>query len=53
MLLVVRQDEIKELLHIPKSLRLELIILAGYPPTSEIRRKKRKETEQVLSFNRY
>ena len=47
------EKKIKELLHIPKSLRLELIILAGYPPTSEIRRKKRKETEQVLSFNRY
>jgi nitroreductase len=43
----------KELLHIPKSLRLELIILVGYPPTDEIRKKKRKETEQILSYNGY
>ena len=43
----------KELLRIPKSLRLELIILVGYPPTDEIRKKKRKETVQILSYNGY
>lgn len=47
------EKKIKNLLHIPKALRLELIILAGYPPTNEIRIKKRKETNQILSFNSY
>lgn len=47
------EKKIKELLHIPKSLRLELIILVGYPPTNEIRKKKRKETTEILSYNRY
>jgi nitroreductase len=47
------EKKIKELLHIPKNLRLELLILAGYPPTNEIRKKKRKETNQVLSYNGY
>jgi nitroreductase len=47
------EKKIKELLHIPKDLRLELIILAGYPPTNEIRKKKRKETSQILSYNSY
>ena len=32
---------------------IELIILVGYPPTNEIRKKKRKETTEILSYNRY
>jgi len=47
------EKKIKELLNIPKSLRLELLILVGYPPTNEIRKKKRKETSEILSYNRY
>ena len=47
------EKKIKDLLNIPKSLRLELIILVGYPPTDEIRKKKRKETSEILSFNSY
>jgi nitroreductase len=47
------EKKIKELLKIPKALRLELIILVGYPPTDEIRNKKRKETAQILSYNSY
>jgi nitroreductase len=47
------EKKIKELLNIPKSLRLELIILVGYPPTIEIRKKKRKETSDILSYNKY
>ncbi len=47
------EKKIKELLHVPKDLRLELLILVGYPPTNEIRKKKRKETNQILSYNNY
>jgi nitroreductase len=47
------EQKIKELLHIPKALRLELIILVGYPPTNEIRTKKRKDTAGILSYNSY
>jgi nitroreductase len=47
------EKKIKELLHIPKDLRLELIILVGYPPANDIRKKKRKETSQILSYNGY
>ena len=47
------EKKVKELLNIPKPLRLELIILVGYPPTNEIRKKKRKETNQILSYNGY
>jgi len=47
------EKKIKELLNIPKSLRLELLILVGYPPTNEIRKKNRNETPEILSFNRY
>jgi nitroreductase len=47
------EKKIKELLKIPKPLRLELIILVGYPPTKEIRNKKRKETTEILSYNKY
>jgi len=47
------EKKIKKLLNIPKALRLELIILIGYPPTNEIRKKKRKEIADILSYNRY
>ena len=47
------EKKLKELLNIPKNLRLELIILVGYPPTNEIRKKNRKETTRILSYNSY
>jgi nitroreductase len=47
------EKKIKELLIIPRNLRLELIILVGYPPTNEIRKKNRKETTRILSYNSY
>ena len=47
------EKKIKAILKIPGNLRLELIILVGYPPTNEIRNKKRKETSQILSYNSY
>jgi nitroreductase len=44
---------VKELLNIPKGRRLELLILVGYPASKDIRKKNRKETNEILSFNRY
>jgi nitroreductase len=43
----------KRLLQIPQDKRLELIITVGYPATNEIRRKIRKETSEMVSFNTY
>jgi hypothetical protein len=45
--------KIKELLRVPKSKRLELILLVGYAPDGIIRIKKRKTTDEILSYNRY
>lgn len=47
------EKKIKNLLDIPRNKRLELIITVGYPLTDEIRDKKRKEINEILSFNRY
>jgi len=47
------EKNIKKLLHIPKNKRLELLILVGYSPDGKIREKKRKPTEEILSFNGY
>jgi nitroreductase len=47
------EKKIKQLLNIPRSKRLELIITVGYPSTDEIRTKKRKELNEILSFNSY
>jgi nitroreductase len=47
------EKKVKELLYIPKNKRLELIITAGYAPEGEIRTKRRKTTEEILSYNRY
>jgi len=41
---------IKKLLNIPQSKRVELIITMGYPQSNEIRRKKRKEIDQIRSY---
>jgi nitroreductase len=47
------EKKVKEVLKVPKNKRLELIITVGYAPDGEIRIKKRKAEEQVLSHNRY
>jgi nitroreductase len=47
------EKKVKELLQIPKSKRLELIILVGYPADEKIRVKNRKSTDEVRSYNRY
>ncbi|MDR1672528.1 MAG: nitroreductase family protein [Bacteroidales bacterium] len=47
------EKKVKELLHIPKSKRAELIITLGYPSSEEIRPKIRKNLHEICSYNRY
>lgn len=47
------EKKVKELLHVPRSKRLELIITVGYAPEGEIRTKRRKTTTEILSYNKY
>jgi len=44
---------VKKLLNIPSNKRVELIITMGYPASKEIRPKKRKELNQIRSYNSY
>jgi len=44
---------VKKLLNISPSKRVELIITVGYPESTEICPKKRKEIDQIRSYNSY
>ena len=46
------ETKVKKLLNIPKSKRVPLIITIGYPE-KETREKRRKDSNEVISFNRY
>ncbi|HPA86620.1 MAG TPA: nitroreductase family protein [Bacteroidales bacterium] len=46
------EDRVKDILGIPSSKRVELIITLGYS-LSSYREKKRKSKEETVSFNRY
>jgi nitroreductase len=48
-----QERKIGRLLNVPRNKRLELLITVGYTANDTIRRKVRKETNDVLSFNRY
>lgn len=47
------EKRVKELLNIPKTKRAELIITIGYPASEELRNKKRKDLDEIFSFNSY
>lgn len=47
------EPAVKKLLGIPKSRRVPLIITIGYPATEEIRPKRRKNFDDLVSFNKY
>jgi nitroreductase len=47
------ESAVKKMLDIPKSKRPILIITLGYPAKPEIREKRRKGIEQVVSYNHY
>lgn len=42
---------VRKTLHLPWGTHIDLIISLGYPADSEIREKKRKPLEEILSFN--
>jgi len=44
---------VKNLLNIPSSKRVELIITLGYPESEKIRLKKRKIIDEIMSYNKY
>jgi len=44
---------VKKVLNIPQQKRVELIITVGYSESTKIRPKKRKEIDQIRSYNRY
>lgn len=47
------ETSVRKLLNIPKNKRVILIITLGYASSDEIREKKRKAIDEVISFNKY
>jgi nitroreductase len=47
------EKRVKELLKIPSSKRVGLIITVGYPETDNVRPKSRKTIEDIKSYNKY
>lgn len=47
------EKKVKELLGIPAKKRAELIISVGYPAKSDLRKKIRKPTDEIRSYNSY
>ena len=47
------EKRVKELLHIPKSKRAELIVTLGYPSSQTLRPKVRKQIDDICCYNRY
>ncbi len=48
-----KEKPVKQILGIPKSKKVALIITVGYPENDEIRPKKRKSLEEIRGENRY
>ena len=47
------EKKVKKLLNIPSSKRVELILSLGYAANDEIRPKIRKDTDKIVSYNKY
>lgn len=47
------EPKVKKLLSVPRQKRVGLIITLGYPANQEIRTKKRKSMEEIVSANKY
>ena len=45
--------EVIRLLGVPKGKRIGLLITLGYPATGQVRKKIRKDLEQMRTYNRY
>ncbi len=48
-----KDKTIKKQLGIPRNKRIELLITLGYPSSDEIREKKRKNIDQIRTYNYY
>ncbi|MDR1171506.1 MAG: nitroreductase family protein [Bacteroidales bacterium] len=47
------EKKVKELLHIPRNKRAELIITLGYPSSQSLRPKIRKKIDDICCYNQY
>jgi nitroreductase len=47
------ERRVKQLLHIPRGKRVNLMISLGYPKHNEIRNKVREDLDQIVRYNRY
>ena len=47
------EKKVKQLLHIPKNKRAELIITLGYPSSQNLRSKIRKRFDDICCYNKY
>ncbi|HEX3048443.1 MAG TPA: nitroreductase family protein, partial [Bacillota bacterium] len=47
------ERRVKQLLHIPRRKRVNLLISLGYPKNKEIRAKVRKDFAQIVNYNGY
>jgi hypothetical protein len=48
-----KEKNIKNILNIPKSREIKLVISLGYVQNEKTRKKVRKDIEEVLKFNSY
>lgn len=47
------EQKVRELLEIPKSIKIRLVVTLGYAKDEGVRAKKRKETGEILSYNKW
>ena len=47
------EKKVKDILSIPRAKRVELMISAGYSADDNVPGKKRKSTDEILSYNKY
>ena len=47
------EKKLKKLLGVPDKKRIRLVIALGYSKTGEIRKKQRKDPDEIASFNQY
>ncbi len=47
------ERKVKKMLSIPRRKRVELIVSVGYPASDRVPRKRRKTTDEIVSYNEY
>ena len=48
-----RENELRELLNIPKNCSIRLVLAVGHAASPELRTKKRKELEEIVGYNQW